>query len=187
MLGTEAGICFNAIPANCAFAAGVWDNPVEGLQRRQRAPRTAKIVDTSKEQEPEKVVADPKDATSSRALSVAEANVKRLEKKVQQQYKEALQQYQASGGDPRTAAVDGIECLLDRQSFTKTVENFFYFSFLIKEGKASIKVDHEAEARSKVALRIPIQREGMLAEPTQGVCTFTMRDWRRLQTLYTDE
>ncbi len=39
--------------------------------------------------------------------------------------------------------VDYFSLVLDKQSFTKTIENMFYYSFLVKEGKASMQVQDD--------------------------------------------
>jgi hypothetical protein len=188
-LGVNAGICFNAVPSRCSFAAGRWDSTMEVPNKKERAKREPRVINNAKEQEPEQV-SDKEDVASSlQSHSVAKASITHLRKELKRQIHEANVCYR-NENNGETSAIDGIEFLLDKNSFPKTVENMFYYSFLVKRGTASVKVNSTGlGARHRFELGIPAVQDCEESETpaTQSVCALTMRDWRRLRAAYTDD
>jgi hypothetical protein len=148
-------------------------------------------MNNAKEQEPEQV-SNKKDVASSLQLrSEARVSITQLMKKLKRQIHEADDVRNKNENNGETTAIDGIEFLLDKSSFPKTIENMFYYSFLVKKGTASVKVNSNGlGARHRFELGIPAvvqDREELETPATQSVCAFTMRDWRRLREAYTDD
>lgn len=168
-LGREAGVCFNAAPDRVSFLAGMIDAPVEHKVRKARAPRQAQEKDES---ETVKVQAlseqQQKEGQTADQLSAAEKAMKFVEKRLKERSAEQL----ASTGKPE---VDGLNFLVNPQSFTQTVENIFHVSFMIKKGKASIRLNPNG---SGLQLRSTSPVEGRPF--TQSVCALSYRDWKRL-------
>ena len=80
--------------------------------------------------------------------------------------------------------------VLDPTSFGRTVENMFYTSFLIKEGKAKIFFDDAEEGRSKMPLIVPMRKRKYDSEAdssnggdskNQVLMKISMEDWTRLK------
>jgi hypothetical protein len=91
-----------------------------------------------------------------------------------------------------TPLVDGIDFLLDRNSFANTVDNMFHYSFLVKKGEASVKVNSTTGPGVPYQLSLglaPAQAgdDPVVPPARQSVCAFTMRDWRRLRAAYTHD
>ncbi|GAX27203.1 hypothetical protein FisN_13Lh244 [Fistulifera solaris] len=129
-LGVQTGVCYNAVPSKVSFAAGKYE---VGIAAKPKKAREAKVKDTSEAVRPdeEKVEAKGDKAT----MSVADACVLKLRKRILKDYTANIN---IKEGAPAPEPLDPLEILLDPKSFTKTVENFFYFSFLIKRGHAGV-------------------------------------------------
>ncbi|KAG2388454.1 hypothetical protein C9374_000618 [Naegleria lovaniensis] len=68
-------------------------------------------------------------------------------KEVQNLYKKLKSQTKKRKKEHTDEHLSVLEVLVDPNSFTKTIENFFYFSFLVKEGKASFEL-HQNELQT---------------------------------------
>lgn len=77
--------------------------------------------------------------------------------------------------------IHAIKFLFDHESFKKTVETIFNFSFLIKTGEARIQVNNEG-----LSVRA-INNAGNKPADKQAVIAFTMKDWRELCRAYKRE
>ena len=91
--------------------------------------------------------------------------------------------------------VNGVQFLFNPKSFTQTVENIFYFSFLVRNGQAKIGVQDkknldELPFSSESGLIVSTGFNGSddaalkRKEPRQVVANFTMSDWRRMCAAY---
>jgi hypothetical protein len=129
-LGVQTGVCYNAVPSKVVFAAGKYE---VGIAAKPKKAREAKVKDTSEAVRPdeEKVVAKGDKAT----MSVADTCVSNMRKRITEKYNANIS---IKEGAPAPEPLDPLEILLDPKSFTKTVENFFYFSFLIKRGNVGV-------------------------------------------------
>jgi len=80
--------------------------------------------------------------------------------------------------------------VLDPQSFTKSVENMFHFSFLVKEGKASFRLDDNGRGLPFVApLKVSKKQSGSLKDQKgerdaedrhQAIISLAYDDWEDL-------
>lgn len=64
-------------------------------------------------------------------------------KEVQSLYKKLKNQSKKRKKEHTDGHLSVLEVLVDPNSFTKTIENFFYFSFLVKEGRASFELNQD--------------------------------------------
>ena len=167
--GQQAVICFNAVPSRCSFAAGRWDDP-SLVQRKPRAAPQKRVANHAPEQRPQDVETKPDGPRKT--LSVAEKSVAALKRDLKEDFQNVVAK------DPAKAHLNGIEFLFDGQSFTKTVENMFYFSFLVKRSEASVKVTGSDLGGGRYELKPTMGEESPAAR--QGMITLTMRDYRRL-------
>ena len=171
-LGVEAGICFNAIPDRCTFAAGRWDSKQALPQKRVRKARAPRVQDTAPAERPEEEVEQAASSSAKPKETPAEANIKVLRKTLSKRHD---QEKVAHGEEATTTtSVPGVPFLLNPQSFTQTVENIFYYSFLVKKGEAGIA----ASSQDGLRVRPAVAEEGQPVK--QAICSLTMRDWRRL-------
>lgn len=175
MLGREVGVCFNALPDRVSFLCGPLGSEPTTKKKKERKERRKQEVDLVEAVKPKEVEEGEQEGDPNK-LSATEKTIKNMERQLKKRVKENL----SVGLGPQ---IDGCKYLCNPRSFTQTVENIFHFSFLIKKGQASIKVD---DARGlggrKAGLLIgpekPIQDEGVVNK--QAVLTFTMRDWRAM-------
>jgi len=179
-LGVEAGVCFNAVPSGCAFGAGRWDDPTAA--KKERKKKRSMVAEEAKLQRPDEVKAT---SDAPKSSSVAEQNVKRIKKRLERLSDAMLEQEDGdSKEENHQGAIDGIDFLIDTQSFTKTVENMFYFSFLVKSGDASmIMTEPSALGEQPRFLVKPTDLKNANADAAQCITSLSMRDWRRLCAL----
>jgi hypothetical protein len=180
-LGSEAGICFNALPECVTFLAGALDHDVTVKKKAARKPREKAVVDDSEVVKPETVINNKSDADK---LSAMEKAMRVIRRKLVARTLEEKDKSPSAGEHPD---IDGVQFLVNPKSFTQTVENIFNFSFLIKKGEAEIGVRPRGALNNSLA-----QKPGLFTahrtlndpdaatECTQAVCSFTMADWRRL-------
>jgi non-structural maintenance of chromosomes element 4 len=181
-LGSEAGICFNALPERVTFLAGALDHEVTLKKKAVRKPREKAVVDDSEEVKPETVQNNHGDADK---LSAMEKAMRVIKKKLAERTLVEKEKNPRAGEHPD---IDGGQFLFNPKSFTQTVENIFNFSFLIKKGDAEIGVRPRAALnRANNGQQKPglfVAHRSFNADDsvpcTQAVCSFTMADWRRL-------
>lgn len=176
-LGKETGVCFNAVPDRCTFAAGRWDNPAAAKTPRKRAPREKRYEDNAKEERPEEQAVHQQNQQQGRKHkeSAAEANIKNIKKRLQKRMDQEAPNNKDVEDDFDQLKVPGVQFLFNPQSFTQTVENIFYYSFLVKKGQGAIGID---ETSGGLYVRPACGQES--DSDKQAVCRLTMRDWRRI-------
>ena len=127
-------------------------------EHRQKGPATkANVVDLTQIQE---------DQNSSSAT----------DKLVTSTMKQLVAHYQENGRE----AIDYFRFIIDPQSFGRSIENAFYVSFLIKEGKAGIFYDEETglpKIKPRKSRQDPTQGQ-VLTDKKQVLLTLTMSDWQ---------
>ena len=171
-MGVEAGICFNALPSHCSFSPGVWAS--EPSAKKPRAKPQPRVVDTGPEEKPQEQQQGAAQKQQDSTLSFAEANIKKLRKTLKRR---ANEEKDPSEPLPK---IDGRRFLLNPKSFTQTVENMFYYSFLVKKGQGGIGVDEDGLYVHPV-VENDEESNDVLPEAKQAIISLTMRDWRRLR------
>lgn len=178
-LGTDVGSLYNATPGNVAFAAGVYDDPVAATRKR-KASRVVKTIAeaAATTARPTEVKDAPKEPQEQDTTIRAEAQIKRLKRKLRQ----TCEQIDSS-------ATDGIHFLFHQTSFTQTIENLLYCSFLVKRSEAHVHVTASSSSIAATSTRrrhlalasVPAElQQDDLPPPSQAVVKLNMRDWRRL-------
>jgi hypothetical protein len=201
-LGSEASICFNAIPSRVKFLNGPLVDGIE-LQVKQRAQRRKHTEEDEKaeEQKPEDCQNNAKkDADQLSAIEVSMKEMdKRLKNLVNTRYAENKRKLQDAHPDgvpapiskklkKRGVDIDAVNFLFNPLSFTQTVENIFHFSFLVKKGDASLRV-REKELGDEIDAKAgPVVRFMPPATdhppPTQAIVSLTPRDFRKFVKVY---
>ncbi|KAL9652500.1 hypothetical protein ABK040_000072 [Willaertia magna] len=104
----------------------------ERKERKKAERKKRSKDDVTEEKEPEEYVNDgtKQDATT---------------KKVEEMYKSLKKQVKKRKKEKQDTILNFSEVVVDPKSFTKTIENIFYYSFLVKEGKASLSLDPKSE------------------------------------------
>jgi hypothetical protein len=197
-LGSEAGVCFNAIPSRVSFLNGPLQHG-ETLQIKLRVQRQRAVEqDTTEEAEPEDVQGgQTKDCDH---LSAVEQSMDVLEKVLHKQVRKTYTNHkkrllEENGGELppdvhkrlKKHGLDfcAIKYLFNPTSFTQTVENIFHYSFLIKQGRSQIAL---REKVSEFGPAGPVVKykdlDARRSEDKQCIATLTMQDWRELKAAY---
>lgn len=74
---------------------------------------------------------------------------------------------------------DFFPFVINPKSFTQTVENLFDYSFLVKQGDASIRFEDGVPAARPEEMNV-----ASTFKKTQCVATFTMKDWEELKEVH---
>lgn len=210
-LGREAGVCFNAVPSRVAFLHGPATADYIPKERKKREQRTSSAEDDGEDdgdEQPDELkhTADQK---ACGALSTVEQQVKSTAEQLVKRSKEARQEamkvwesssVQLSKDEKKKRKkliasrygleIDMLEFIVDRTSFTKTVENLFHLSFLVKDGKAGVRARSEEEAAlyggpvsGPVVRAVPNEmsnRANWANPPRQCIISLNMSEWREL-------
>ena len=219
MLGREAGVCFNAVPSRVAFLNGPAAVDYVPKERKKRKRRTSTAGDEDsgdEEEEKPDELNHGADNKASGALSKVEqqvvATTQQLVKRSKEACHEAMLDFKSSSAGLSKEEkkkrkkllanrygldIDMLTFVLDRDSFTKTVENIFHLSFLVKNGKAGVAIRSEQEAAiyggiasSPVVRAVPNEISNDRSnwpEPRQCIVSLNMGDWRELCKLLSDE
>jgi len=149
-------------------------------KEKEVKPKLAKVI-----HEQEK----PQDLKSAAAAAAAKGGVderadgfemlKRIEAEVKQQMKKHTLVDADNYNKGQKAPMDMFELLVDPDSFAQTVENVFAYSFIVKDGWASLKLG--ADGMPKAA---STQRPDSGVRETQAILAFTMDDWKRIVATY---
>jgi hypothetical protein len=185
-LGSEVGVCFNALPSNVCFLAGPLDSEYTPKQRK-KFERRARVVDSDAEEpedKPEDVKEQDKDGDK---LSAVEQNIHVVEKVLKKKCRQASDttKEEFDGDDmpeakrQRLGEINAVETLFNPKSFTQTVENLFHFSFILKSANAQIYATKDAGPMVRIA-----PETGEQPVPRQAIISLNMRDWRRMTEAY---
>lgn len=82
-----------------------------------------------------------------------------------------------------TDRLDYIPTVVDSKSFSKTIENMFHISFLIRDNRLGITVDRYKIPKIKIIdLSKPKEKKQKLEndKPKQGIVSMTMETWHEL-------
>eukprot|EP00980_Cylindrotheca_fusiformis_P006335 scaffold1356_cov123-Cylindrotheca_fusiformis.AAC.16 len=204
LLGTQAGVCFNAVPSCISFLNGpLADGRTLEVKQKAKRPRQKEEEDVEEER-PEEV----KEGQSSKdpdQLSAIEQSMKvlkkTLHKRVNQTYEENKRKLNEvyHGQIPpkltKKLKKHGVEIcamryLINPKSFTQTVENLFHYSFLIKRGHAAMRVNAKGfgeylgeDSRGGMFVKYVGEQKDN-PEPKQAILSLTMKDWRDLCKAY---
>jgi hypothetical protein len=193
-LGSEAGICFNAIPSRVSFLNGPLQDGVT-LLVKQRVQRQRPVEqDTTEEAKPEDVQAgQTKDCDQ---LSAVEKSMTVLEKVLHKQVKKTYINHKKRLLEEHDGEIPpevnkrlkkhgpdicAIQYLFNPTSFTQTVENIFHYSFLIKKGSAQIALRETPTEFGPAGPVVKYKDENAhRPQPKQCIASLTMKDWREL-------
>ncbi|KAL3934284.1 MAG: hypothetical protein SGBAC_009962 [Bacillariaceae sp.] len=201
LLGSQAGICFNAVPSNVSFLNGPLTDG-KTLLVKQRAKRVTLQEDSEAEEEnPEEVKGHT--ARNADQLSAIEESMKDMHKTLKKRgndtYKENKRKLEeAHQGKQEVPTklrkklkkhgmkIDAVQYLFNPKSFTQTVENIFHYSFLIKKGNAGLRTEKSGfgevlgeNAPGGLFARYIPETDSHPA-PKQAIVSLTMKDWRAL-------
>lgn len=160
MLGVAAGVCFNSLPST-EFMLG----PI-GQTTPEKAAKVGKAPDASRSEADdapvETIHADLSGARREENTNRRMATLRRLIEDREREDSRGL--------------VDLFRLTSNPSSFTQTVENVFDFSFLIKDGRARLKID----AKTGVPVTQLTKPPEKAHIHNQLVVAFNMRDWRNI-------
>lgn len=219
--GKEAGKCFNAVPTSVSFLKGPVENGGQCRMRqvkkkgkdviRENIPLDEKDIDDVEEEQPLEMRSRAGNVDGNR-LSAVEANIRTVQQtlvaKIKQTYAEKKrtigEDYGGVESIPKrikrelkcNTDVCAVKLLFNPKSFTETVENIYHYSFLVKDGSASLKVrdgtflDNKNEFYSlqggPVANYITSSNKKNVATPVprQAVVSLTMENWKDMIKAY---
>ncbi|GAB6025448.1 Non-structural maintenance of chromosomes element 4 A [Chamberlinius hualienensis] len=162
--GKKAGLMLKRCPGDTVLLGTF---PKCEKVKKKREPR-AKIGDELKESAPQKVSKMDK---SEQDLTTEE--VERVLK---------ILRYHCEHHGP---AIDFFEFVTDPSSFTKTVENIFHVSFLIKDGFAKLYEDNEGLLTIEALLeKDSTNRTSTSKSNCSVVLSLTKADWRKIVDAY---
>jgi non-structural maintenance of chromosomes element 4 len=197
-LGVQAGACFNKAMASVQFLSGPLESDATVKERKKPVRRAKDDIDEVEEEQPEDVKEHAKNGDQ---LSAVERNIKELRtvlrKKCEQKQKRQLEEIQNLPEEDREPArkklqqtqgeICAVQYLFNPKSFTQTIENVFHFSFMVKDGVASMttrKDGDEPGIKIKMAAE-PTEDEARPKGPSkQTITSLDMRDWKRLCKAY---
>jgi len=102
---------------------------------------------------------------------------------VSQALRALVKNYKGNGRQP----LSFFQFILDPESFSKTIENMFHVSFLVKEGNVSIWVEEESGLPVIRPVKQASQKEEEVVENSQVVMNITMRHWKILARKYSGQ
>mmetsp|Transcript_13451 Transcript_13451/g.28188 ORF Transcript_13451/g.28188 Transcript_13451/m.28188 type:complete len:348 (-) Transcript_13451:2575-3618(-) len=206
-LGDQAGVCFNAIPSQVSFLNGPLVDGKEEVNVKQRAKRIRNTQPESdaEEERPEDIKGHT--ARGANQLSAVKENIENvkiaLKRKVDSTYfarkKAMIETYGGEDKIPerikkkikRNRDVNAIELLFNPKSFTQTVENLYHYSFLVKDGTATLDVrenkvldkDSGVHLEGGPVVKYIVKRNDP-PPPRQAIVNLTMEDWKNLCDAY---
>ena len=135
-------------PADSTSTSGLGPDGASPAQRAtQRATRrttqsVAEVVSSGRVRRPEEK--EEVDEREGRAAAFPEQVMTRLEELLAEESPRELARG-ADGSRRFGRRLGFIETLFDGDSFSRTIENIFYFSFLVKESRAALELDAEGD------------------------------------------
>lgn len=206
-MGDQAGVCFNAIPSQVSFLNGPLVDGNEEVNVKQRAKRIRNTQPESdaEEERPEDIKGHT--ARGANQLSAVKENIENvkiaLKKKVDSTYharkKAMIETYGGEDKIPerikkkikRNRDVNAIELLFNPKSFTQTVENLYHYSFLVKDGTATLDVRENKVLDKESGVQLEggpvvkyIVKRNDPPPPRQAIVNLTMEDWKNLCEAY---
>jgi len=94
-----------------------------------------------------------------------------------------VEHFKKNGKQP----VDYFQFIINPASFSKTIENMFHVSFLVKEGKARISVSKESGLPIISPVGRTANKETEIEETNQVVMNIRVSDWKILAEKYADQ
>lgn len=200
----QSGVCFNAVPSCVSFLNGPLTDG-RTLEVKQRAKRQKPEEDDEdvEEERPEDVQGHTtKDADQ---LSAIEQSMRVLHKTLQKRVNTTYAENKRKLSDaydgqipPKLkkklkrhgVEIDAIQYLFNPKSFTQTVENLFHYSFLVKRGNASLRVNDKGfgeflgEDTNGGIFAKYVNEDTSHPLPKQAIISLTMKDWRDLCKAY---
>lgn len=141
-LGKDVAPLYYRYVPSVTFMNGPMHAEPKAPKERKQSKR--KQLDNEKAQAPEEITQQQKEDANETTMRVARVvdKLKKVQSAKQANNEEALFE----------------EVLVDPNSFTKTIENIFYFSFLVKDGKAALKrtTNENNEHQIVVAPAVPV-------------------------------
>jgi hypothetical protein len=189
VLGDQAGVCFNKVPAEVTFLSGPLEQ--DHAVRLRRKPRVRpERMDDVVEEKPE----DVQTTSSDRHTGIGELQIHQMRDILQKECEQAgwsqlqdlshqlpPEQEGISGKEFNAGAygeVDGLSFVLNGNSFTQTVENIFNLSFFVKEGEVEMNLRDDGV---KLKVLSPEEQEKQKKNPCrQTITSLNMREWRQL-------
>lgn len=208
-LGIQSGICFNAVPSQINFLNGPLVDGNEEVTVKQRAKRTrlTQAESDAEEERPDDVKGHTERGADQ--LSAVQKNIEDVEaslsKTVDKAHKSNKRKVAEAYGDSKSMpdrvksklkksrGACAVELLFNPKSFTQTVENLYHYSFLVKEGKASLKVrdnvvlDKENKFQingGPIVNTVPEKNKKSAPMPRQAIVSLTMESWSDLIRAY---
>ncbi|VEU34558.1 unnamed protein product [Pseudo-nitzschia multistriata] len=211
-LGDQVGVCFNAIPSQVSFLNGpLVDGKEVKVKQRAKRVRSTQPESDAEEERPEDIKGHT--ARGKNQLSAVKENIQNVEralvKKVDSTYRARSRSLTETYGGKddssgkikkmtrlkkkikRHRDVNAIELLFNPNSFTQTVENLYHYSFLVKEGKASLDVRQNKVLDEESGLKIDggpvvkyVRDKNPPPPPRQAIVNLTMEDWKNLCEAY---
>lgn len=208
--GKEVTTCFNAVPGRINFLNGPLVDGNERAKQRVKYKQNSHVESDLEEERPIDVQGHTE--RGANRLSAVDGNIQNVQrtliKKVKRTYesnKRAIAEiYDGKDAIPKRIKKDlkrnkdvcAIELLFDPKSFTKTVENIYNYSFLVKEGKVSLKVRNELSlGKGEDTYKLdggPVascisnndNNKKSPPKPRQAIVSLTMEDWKNLVEAY---
>jgi len=208
-LGIQAGVCFNAIPSQVSFLNGPLVDGTEEIRVKQRARRVRDTQPESdaEEERPDEIKghtkrgADQLGAIQKNMHDMKAALKKKQGKSYMAKKRKIEEFYGGNESVPKKALsrlkkhqdICAVNLLFNPKSFTQTVENMYHYSFLVKEGTASLAVRNEKALDNEgnfsvdggpVAKFLKENRGGNDPPARQAIINLSMQDWRDLVEAY---
>jgi len=220
VFGLPVGVCFRALPSNVSFLNGPLEAGYTPKERKKPQRRKWKQYEDVEEERPDEMD-QHKSNVKDNELSAVGRNIKAirlvLKKRsreqrdsiIAQQENHISQDVENNGTaslrqkkrkmDTESCCVDATHVLFDRDTFTKTVENMYNFSFEVLKSKAGIGVRSVEEAEEYRRAGIdslgpgpvvyPVEnaadhsgneQKGAPNENTQAILSLNMEQWRNM-------
>ncbi|KAL7554288.1 hypothetical protein ACHAWF_017738 [Thalassiosira exigua] len=152
--GVRVGVCFKAVPSNVSFLNGPIEANYTPKQRKKPDRKKRRWLDDEEEDHPDGIDQRRAHAGDDKLSAVGE-NIKELRRSLQKRARDQLAAVAAQQNDCQkrrklareASRVDAPRFLFDPDSFARTVENLYNFSFEVLKGTAGIGLRREEDAQ----------------------------------------